>query len=100
MARTLKPTCAPRIFTFDGGASNFDIVFRERAGESLGRIDNGVTLPMPGVHNVLNSLPAVIVAKRLGASDGADPRWGLRNLQRRQTALHTLSVTWNGVNDH
>ena len=52
---------------FEDGASHFDIVFRER-GRELGRID-GVAMPMPGVHNVLNALPAAIVAKRLGASD-------------------------------
>lgn len=49
------------------GASHYDIVFRER-GKEIGRI-NKVTLPMPGVHNVLNSLPAAIIAKRLGADD-------------------------------
>ena len=52
---------------FDAGASHYDIVFRER-GKELSRIDD-VALPMPGQHNVLNSLPAVIVAKRLGAGD-------------------------------
>ena len=52
---------------FEGGASHYDIVFRER-GRTLNVIEN-LTLPMPGLHNVLNSLPAAIIAKRLGASD-------------------------------
>ncbi len=52
---------------FEDGISVYDIIFRER-GKEVGRIDN-VRLPMPGAHNVLNSLPAAIVAKRLGASD-------------------------------
>ena len=52
---------------FEDGASVYDIIFRER-GTEIGRIDN-VKLPMPGAHNVLNSLPAAIVAKRLGAND-------------------------------
>lgn len=52
---------------FEDDVSRYDIVFREH-GEVLGRI-NDIALPMPGVHNVLNSLPAAIVAKRLGASD-------------------------------
>lgn len=52
---------------FENGISVYDIVFRER-GTEVGRIDN-VRLPMPGAHNVLNSLPAAIVAKRLGATD-------------------------------
>ncbi len=52
---------------FADGASHYDLVFRER-GNELSRI-NGITLPMPGIHNVLNSLPAAIIAKRLGADD-------------------------------
>ena len=52
---------------FEDGVSRYDIVFRER-GEILSRIED-VALPMPGVHNILNSLPAAIVAKRLGAGD-------------------------------
>ena len=79
--------------SFDAGASHYDIVFRERAKET-GRI-NGVTLPMPGVHNVLNSLPAVIVAKRLGASDGAirDGLSKFKGVKRRFTTVGT----WNDV---
>ncbi|MFN0022495.1 MAG: UDP-N-acetylmuramate--L-alanine ligase [Parvularculaceae bacterium] len=55
--------------SFDGGAARFDIVFRVRGGPNS-RID-GVRLPMPGVHNVLNALAAAIVARKVGASDEA-----------------------------
>ena len=54
---------------FDGEVSRYDIVFRQR-GEEERRIED-IRLPMPGIHNVLNSLPAAIVARRLGASDEA-----------------------------
>lgn len=52
---------------FADGASHYDLVFRER-GNELSRVSN-ITLPMPGIHNVLNSLPAAIIAKRLGADN-------------------------------
>lgn len=55
--------------SFDAGIAHYDIVFRDRGDESS-RIDN-ISLPMPGIHNVLNSLPAAIVARRLGASDAS-----------------------------
>ena len=54
---------------FEGAATRFDIVFRER-GQEQRRIA-GVVLPMPGVHNVLNALAAATVASRLKASDDA-----------------------------
>ncbi|MEO0400551.1 MAG: UDP-N-acetylmuramate--L-alanine ligase [Pseudomonadota bacterium] len=60
--------------TFEGGAARYDIVFRERnadgEGETVACIED-VRLPMPGVHNVLNSLAAAAVARRAGASDAA-----------------------------
>ncbi len=79
--------------TYDSAASHFDIVFRER-GQEIGRI-NGAALPMPGLHNVLNSLPAVIVAKRLGATDKqiASGLSKFAGVKRRFTA----AGEWNGV---
>lgn len=75
------------------GASHYDLVFRER-GQEVGRID-GVTLPMPGVHNVLNSLPAAIIAKRLGASDDQIKSGFAKfaGVKRR----FTKAGEWNGV---
>ena len=50
------------------GGNRFDAVLRQRDG-SLQRID-GIELPMPGRHNVLNALAAVAVAAELNcASD-------------------------------
>lgn len=54
---------------FEGAGARYDIVFRDR-GEEIRRVD-GVRLPMPGLHNVLNSLAAAAVARRLGVSDDA-----------------------------
>ena len=79
--------------SFSGAISNFDIVFRDR-GKETGRID-GVNLAMPGAHNVLNSLPAALIAKRLGASDDAIRR-GFSNfagVKRRFTHVGD----WNKV---
>ncbi|MHA7871018.1 MAG: UDP-N-acetylmuramate--L-alanine ligase, partial [Hyphococcus sp.] len=78
---------------FADGASRYDIVFRER-GRELSRLD-GVTLPMPGVHNVLNSLPAAIVAKRLGASDD-QIKSGFANFAGVKRRF-TKAGEWNGV---
>ena len=55
--------------TYDEGVSRFDIVFRKRGAEET-RLA-GVSMPMPGQHNVLNALAAAIVAKELGADDDA-----------------------------
>ncbi len=79
--------------TYDSAASHYDIVFRE-GGREVSRI-NGAALPMPGLHNVLNSLPAVIVAKRLGATDRqiASGLSKFAGVKRRFTA----AGEWNGV---
>ncbi|WP_202900429.1 UDP-N-acetylmuramate--L-alanine ligase [Parvularcula oceani] len=49
--------------------SRFDVVFRHRA-EGERRIE-GVHLSMPGEHNVLNALAAIVVARELGVADEA-----------------------------
>jgi len=53
-----------------GGASRFDAVIQDRRHDSEHVIDN-LTLPMPGAHNVLNSLAAIAVAHELGMADDA-----------------------------
>ena len=78
---------------FDDGASCYNIVFRER-GKEVGRIDD-VTLPMPGVHNVLNSLPAAIIAKRLGTRDG-QIKSGFAKFEGVKRRF-TKAGEWNGV---
>ncbi len=79
--------------SFEGGGSKFDIVFRKR-GQPDGRVD-GVKLPMPGLHNVLNATAAAIVARKVGASDAAI-RSGLAKfagVKRRFTKVGE----WKGV---
>ena len=78
---------------FTEAGSIYDIVFRERAREVARLTD--VTLPMPGAHNVLNSLPAAIIAKRLGASDQSiiSGFSKFSGVKRR----FTRAGEWNGV---
>ncbi len=49
------------------GGNRFDVVIRQRDGD-LRRIE-GIELPMPGRHNVQNSLSAVAVAVEMGVPD-------------------------------
>ncbi len=79
--------------SFEGGGAKFDIVFRSR-GKPDGRID-GVKLPMPGVHNVLNAVAAAIVARKVGASDDAIRKGFAKfaGVKRRFTKVGE----WNGV---
>jgi UDP-N-acetylmuramate--alanine ligase len=51
------------------------------------RTINGIELPMPGRHNVQNALAAIGVAAELGIR-GRGACQGVRQLQRRQAALH------------
>ncbi len=53
---------------FEGGSAHFDVAFRDRRTGTEGMID-GLVLPMPGNHNVLNSLAAIAVARELGVPD-------------------------------
>ncbi|MEM1396710.1 MAG: cyanophycin synthetase, partial [Pseudomonadota bacterium] len=84
--------------TFSNGAARYDIVFRERNEDGsvseAARIED-VRLPMPGIHNVLNSLAAAAVARRIGASD-AQIKAGFANfkgVKRRFTKVGE----WNGA---
>jgi UDP-N-acetylmuramate--alanine ligase len=76
------------------GRSRFSIVFRDRAGQMVHRID-GLTLPMPGRHNALNATAAIAVARELGISDDvirtALEKFG--GVRRR----FTRTGEWNGV---
>ena len=49
------------------GGNRFDVSVRDRAGEI--RVIEGVTLPMPGRHNVQNALAAIGVALEMGIAD-------------------------------
>src|SRR5208282_2095285 len=52
---------------FSEGASRFDVVLLDRLKGTTERLE-GVSLPMPGEHNVQNSLAAIAVARELGIS--------------------------------
>ena len=52
---------------FSEGASHFDVVFTDRRKGVETRLDN-IRLPMPGEHNVQNSLAAIVVARELGVA--------------------------------
>lgn len=74
---------------YDMGKAVFDIAFRN--GATL----EGLTLPMPGEHNVKNALAAIAVAKEMGVSDD-DIRAalaGFGGVKRRFTHVGD----WNGA---
>lgn len=79
---------------FDGAASLFDVVFRDRKTGAKAAIRD-LRLPMPGRHNVSNATAAIAVAHELGISDEAIKRGisAFGGVKRRFT--HTGS--WNGV---
>jgi UDP-N-acetylmuramate--alanine ligase len=80
--------------SFSNGVSRFNVEIRDRHKGTQHRID-GIELPMPGRHNVLNALSAITVAKELGVSDdairGAFKAFG--GVKRR----FTRTGTWNSV---
>ncbi|MEM8917833.1 MAG: UDP-N-acetylmuramate--L-alanine ligase [Pseudomonadota bacterium] len=49
------------------GGNRFDVVVRNREGDT--RVIEGITLPMPGRHNVENAIAAVAVGLEMGMSD-------------------------------
>jgi len=50
---------------FSEGASHFDCIFTDRRSGTETRLD-GMSLPMPGEHNVQNAMAAIVVARELG----------------------------------
>ena len=52
---------------FSEGASHYDVVFTDRLSGTEQKLE-GLRLPMPGEHNVQNSLAAITVARELGAT--------------------------------
>ena len=54
--------------SFSEGASHFDCVFTDRRKNSEERL-TGLSLPMPGEHNVQNAMAAIVVARQLGVPD-------------------------------
>ena len=78
----------------EGKGSQFSVVFRDRAGNSVHEI-SGLSLPMPGRHNALNATAAIAVARELGISDEQIRKGlsGFGGVKRR----FTLTGEWNGV---
>jgi UDP-N-acetylmuramate--alanine ligase len=77
-----------------GPVNSFDVVIRNRKAGTAHRID-GLSLPMPGIHNVSNATAAIAVAHELGLPDAAI-RKGLSQfggVKRRFTHVGS----WNGV---
>jgi UDP-N-acetylmuramate--alanine ligase len=62
---------------FGADGARYDVTFTARVAGGPGRID-GLRLPMPGRHNVQNSLAAITVAREMGI-DGATVARGLAN---------------------
>jgi UDP-N-acetylmuramate--alanine ligase len=78
----------------EGRRSHFNAIIRDRATGTTHRID-GLSISMPGQHNVQNATGALALAHQLGVSDAAIVA-GLASfggVKRRFT--HT--GTWNGV---
>jgi UDP-N-acetylmuramate--alanine ligase len=77
-----------------GGRTRFSVVFRDRAGATVHDI-GGLTLPMPGAHNVLNATAAIAVAHELGIADDVirDALQRFGGVRRR----FTRTGVWNGV---
>ena len=79
---------------FANGGSRFNVVLTDRVTGTQ-RILDEVTMPMPGKHNVLNSLAAISVADQIGI-DAATIKKALANfggVKRR----FTRTGTWNGT---
>jgi len=78
----------------DNGAMVFDVAIRGKDGEDA-KLIRDIRLNMPGHHNVLNALAAIVVASELGIDDETI-RSGMADfggVKRR----FTLTGQWNGV---
>jgi UDP-N-acetylmuramate--alanine ligase len=80
--------------SFEAGASHFDIVFTDRRSGTEERLA-GLSLPMPGEHNVQNATAAIVVARQLGVPDAVIARGlaGFKGVGRRFTKVGE----WNGA---
>jgi len=80
--------------TYSGGVSHYDVVFTDRRKNTETRLTD-LSLPMPGDHNVQNSLAAIVVARELGVSDMVIRKAlaGFRGVGRRFSRLGE----WNGA---
>ncbi len=79
---------------FEGGVSHFDVQLSDRV-KGGSRTLAGLTLPMPGEHNVQNSLSAIAVARELGVPD-VTVREALAQFEGVKRRF-TKTGVWNGV---
>jgi len=79
------------------GGNTFDVMVRQR-GEEDRRIE-GVHLPMPGRHNVQNSLAAIAVAIEMGCSDDVirEGFGGFGGVRRRFTKVGAVDLDGGSV---
>jgi UDP-N-acetylmuramate--alanine ligase len=79
------------------GGNRFDVQIRERDG-STRRIE-GIELPMPGRHNVLNAMAAIGVALFMGIPDATIQSGlsGFGGVKRRFTKVGTIEVAGGDV---
>ncbi|MEM9224550.1 MAG: UDP-N-acetylmuramate--L-alanine ligase [Pseudomonadota bacterium] len=77
-----------------GARTVFDVRVTDRVSGDV-RLMEGLSLPMPGIHNVANATAAVAVADRLGIEEDAIRRGldAFRGVKRRFTHVGD----WNGV---
>ena len=73
---------------FGAGASHFDVIFTDRRKGGETRLE-GLSLPMPGEHNVQNAMAAIVVARELGVPDATIMKGlaGFRGVGRRFTKV-------------
>jgi UDP-N-acetylmuramate--alanine ligase len=79
---------------FEGGVSHYDVRLSDRV-KGGARTLAGLTLPMPGEHNVQNSLSAIAVARELGVPD-VTVREALAQFEGVKRRF-TKTGVWNGV---
>jgi UDP-N-acetylmuramate--alanine ligase len=79
---------------FEGGISHYDVLLSDRVKGGR-RTLAGLTLPMPGEHNVQNSLSAIAVARELGVPD-VTVREALAQFEGVKRRF-TKTGVWNGV---
>ncbi len=79
---------------FEGGVSHYDVRLSDRV-KGGSRTLAGLTLPMPGEHNVQNSLSAIAVARELGVPD-VTVREALAQFEGVKRRF-TKTGVWNGV---
>ncbi|HEU4548173.1 MAG TPA: UDP-N-acetylmuramate--L-alanine ligase [Rhizomicrobium sp.] len=74
--------------SFSQGASHFDVVFTDRRSGRQERL-TGLSLPMPGEHNVQNATAAIVVARQLGVPDAVISKGlaGFKGVGRRFTKV-------------